>query len=503
MAEPALARSPEPELRGDDPTVRVTYLEGQLEIMTPSGGHERLKTRPARLLEAVIRRALLAALLAGPIACTPKTPALERAPSGGFDPVRGSLARDEPQPIYAPDPDDPWNQAFYLLFTRTVAARVLADGASPLVGPGVDPLSVTDRSVTRIESGDRAIDPLYPSWHWMNSRAVDFDAGSQWRILQEPRYSRLLAALAQIRGSVESRPPLARALMQADLWSAHDLVFFEVQPRPWRPWRDHATALLAALAETIHALALTREEIVALPDNYAAGVAAGELPDVSGNRDGWMEIRWLTHRAHDAAAGYRRATRVFVRPRTWPDDVGAFLNQFRDHQGQHLDALDAVALRIQLLLVSRDGDVVASPITYEAQFRGAVAERRARPSVLQHELSRRALLASPGGSGLDAFDADAPAYLAAAGNDLSFAAPPRLDAPSIVAPLGTRCVLCHGTGAAVGTLMTFSFHIPPGRPVPAVERLAGGDVHAAAVARRKMEQDDFKALLAARRPGPG
>ena len=73
MAHATLVHSPEPELldhrvhlrrvtwedyerllelRGDDPAVRMTYLEGQLEIMTPSTYHERLKTRLARLLEA-------------------------------------------------------------------------------------------------------------------------------------------------------------------------------------------------------------------------------------------------------------------------------------------------------------------------------------------------------------------------------------------------------------------------------------------------------------------
>jgi Uma2 family endonuclease len=40
------------EMRGDDPGVRMTYLEGELEIMSPSTYHERLKTRWARLLEA-------------------------------------------------------------------------------------------------------------------------------------------------------------------------------------------------------------------------------------------------------------------------------------------------------------------------------------------------------------------------------------------------------------------------------------------------------------------
>jgi Uma2 family endonuclease len=39
-------------IRGDRAGVRVTYLEGQLEIMSPSRSHEMLKTLIARLLEA-------------------------------------------------------------------------------------------------------------------------------------------------------------------------------------------------------------------------------------------------------------------------------------------------------------------------------------------------------------------------------------------------------------------------------------------------------------------
>ncbi|HET8798295.1 MAG TPA: Uma2 family endonuclease [Thermoanaerobaculia bacterium] len=39
-------------IRGDRAGVRVTYLEGQLEIMSPSRTHEMLKKRIARLLEA-------------------------------------------------------------------------------------------------------------------------------------------------------------------------------------------------------------------------------------------------------------------------------------------------------------------------------------------------------------------------------------------------------------------------------------------------------------------
>jgi Uma2 family endonuclease len=39
-------------IRGDSAGVRVTYLEGQLEIMSPSQGHEMLAKLIARLLEA-------------------------------------------------------------------------------------------------------------------------------------------------------------------------------------------------------------------------------------------------------------------------------------------------------------------------------------------------------------------------------------------------------------------------------------------------------------------
>jgi Uma2 family endonuclease len=40
------------EVRGDDPAPRMTYLEGELELMSPSSDHEILKTMIGRLLEA-------------------------------------------------------------------------------------------------------------------------------------------------------------------------------------------------------------------------------------------------------------------------------------------------------------------------------------------------------------------------------------------------------------------------------------------------------------------
>lgn len=417
----------------------------------------------------------------------------------GFDPLRGSLARSEPQSIYAPDPQDAWNQVFFLLFTRTIASRVMADSA-PAFASGDDRLALSNRRVTRIESGDRAIDPLYPSWLWMGSTAFDFDRDSSWRVLREPHYSRLVVALEGVRRTAPSRPPLARALMQADLWSVHDMLDEMTRLRRGRAAGDRAEreqraqALLPLVATTMRTLALSSEEIARLPDTYSAAAMALGLPDLLGDRTPWMEIRWFPLRSHEQAAGHRRAARVFFRPSEWPNDEAAFLNRFRERQGDNFAALSSVALLIQLLLVASDGTVVPSPITYDVQFRGTAAHAGGA-EIPQYELSRRQMLSSPATGGLVAFDATAPAYLPMAGNDLGFGTPPQLDGEPVVAPLGTRCSLCHGPGPGVGHLMTFSRIAPPGRSLPPVDRLVTAqNVHAGDVARRKMELEEFKAL---------
>src|SRR6187551_1234225 len=129
---------------------------------------------------------------------------LQAAP--GFDPMRGSLERAAPQPVYSEDAADPWNELFFLLFTRSVPARVIAPDALPF-SAGDERLRLSDRRVTRIEAGDRAIDPLYPSWQWMNSTAFDFGGGRSWRILEEPQFVRFMSAISAIERNAKSRTP--------------------------------------------------------------------------------------------------------------------------------------------------------------------------------------------------------------------------------------------------------------------------------------------------------
>ena len=393
------------------------------------------------------------------------------------------------QPIYDRNPSDPWNQAFYLLFTRTIAARVAADGALPFAA-GDERLALSNRRIVRIESGDRAIDPLYPSWLWMGSTAADFDATHQWRVLEEPDFSALLAALDGVARTARRKPPVARALMQADLWSAFDIAHTLTTGR-----RAEAEALRSARARTLEAalataigkLALTSDEMARLPDNYRAAVRARTLPDVFSPDSGWMEIRWFTTRHHDEAGGDRRAARVFIKPRQPAPAAAALLQQLRDDHGDDRGTLESVALVTQLLLVAADGRVVPSPLIFDVQMRGAALE--------EHEISRRLLVRSPTSGGFTRLRADASVYLPMAGNDFSFATPTRLDGDAVIAPLALKCAVCHGQRAGVGSLVTFAVTKAPGQPAPPVERLDPlANVHSRDVANKKEAREDFRAL---------
>ncbi len=59
-------------------------------------------------------------------------------------PLRGSLLRNEPAPVYSTDPQDPWNRLFHLLYARKLHAQV---------GPPENSKAPWS-SITRLEGGD-------------------------------------------------------------------------------------------------------------------------------------------------------------------------------------------------------------------------------------------------------------------------------------------------------------------------------------------------------------
>src|SRR3989442_15807177 len=114
-------------------------------------------------------------------------------------PLRGSLRRNEPAPVYSNDSGDPWNRIFHLLYARKLHAQVGPPQSSE--GPW--------RSVVRLEGGD-VPEFFFPP-----------DAGY---LLEEPRRSRLRSVLKTEINSptLRGRNPEARVLFQQDLWNRFD-----------------------------------------------------------------------------------------------------------------------------------------------------------------------------------------------------------------------------------------------------------------------------------------
>jgi len=80
-----------------------------------------------------------------------------------------SRFEDDFSAIYADDPSDPWNRIFRELFTRAIEVRLSDDFEEAAPFQQVDTggflkLALSRHLIERHEIGDRAIDPLYPSF---------------------------------------------------------------------------------------------------------------------------------------------------------------------------------------------------------------------------------------------------------------------------------------------------------------------------------------------------
>ena len=409
-----------------------------------------------------------------------------------------SVFLDAAAPVYAPDPGDSWNKIFFYLFSRRIETRITDEfpefrdatpfthQENPTGATLPSSVGISTRSFERDELGDRAIDPLYPSFLRPTGAQV---------VLNDPGYSELSKALEQALAENRARSPVARALMQADLWSAYDTLYstrFSQQPMPETEQRR---VLLDLLARLIRKIALTDREIESLPANYSVAASLESLPDLFRNDGEWLEVSWMPM-LHDYAAGYRRFARVFLKPARAPQDVKSFLNWQRGNR-HSLEDLDGVALVTQLLLIDAKGRLQPTSITTDVQVRlfektpdGALK----RTSIQVSEISRRQLINSSPSGGLIVEDENAPAYRAS-GNDYTFASPqPSLGTPLQVR-LRTRCIACHGSD--LSRVMTFAFASFPNGDIPPVRQLNPAAHQAAdAVIEKKAKQKDFESLRA-------
>jgi hypothetical protein len=115
--------------------------------------------------------------------------------------------------------------------------------------------------------GEDSLDPLL----WPQSK----------HLLSQPSHGAALRVLNEfLRTHAEnlSQDPVKRAMLQRDLWAVFD---WSVQQYSWSgqpEYGDEKRELQNRLAELLRRLALTQEQIKALPDNYAQAVNSGVFP---------------------------------------------------------------------------------------------------------------------------------------------------------------------------------------------------------------------------------
>jgi len=339
---------------------------------------------------------------------------------------------------YSPDPDHPWNRVHGALFLRTDA-----HGG---------------------EYGLEELDPLL----W---------SGSTY-LLRSPRHEEAVRALEEFfesRAEERIEDPLRRAVFQRDLWAVFDWLAEDrlvLGEEKFGAEREARTRLAALLARVIGRVALSREQIRALPDNYAAAAASGRYPaepgelgaegpflppDLFAPEGPWSCLRSddpllfdaplaRTHAQHfdgrsifsvhlrlpggrAETLDYLERLREFSAPRVEWEAPEGFIPGLAgpvlvlNPRTPQLPAGSAVALVRRMLLVDRDGDLVPSALVESVQIRlfrgfgeppqiGEILEEDPRPfqRMVELELDRERLFRGEAG-GVRAVEADERGFL--------------------------------------------------------------------------------------------
>jgi hypothetical protein len=270
-------------------------------------------------------------------------------------PSRGQPSTEYSGPtLYDPDPKHLWNRLQHALHVR------LTDLGNPEIEQALLP---GDQSSLALE---------LDAFLWPNR--------STYLRFGQP-YKTALAVLDEFLakdGEKLVREPTKRAFLQRDLWAVFDWTRSRHTDGPGRNLRTR-------LAKVIERLALSPEEIQALPDNFAAVVAtnkvAGLPADLWDGQGPWVLIgdnnkntngaRNLTP-VHESFFGGRSAFVVLVRAGASRDHTIKFVQQIND-KGKASPT--QVALVRRMLLIDKEGRIRLTPITESVQIRGEGAAR--------------------------------------------------------------------------------------------------------------------------------
>jgi hypothetical protein len=380
-------------------------------------------------------------------------------------PAAASGSPEKAVVLYDPNPANIWNRLYDALLLREDSS-----GA---------------------KYGEDSLDPLL----WLNSE----------HLLAQPSHQRALRVLdefLQTHAENQIHDPVKRAILQRDLWAVFDWSALQESLSQRPTYDEEKRELQSRLAEVLHRLALTAEEIASLPANYGHAVASEAFskeydpahperaflpPDLFDPLGPWVCTNGNSNFGQSVAIEHlmtfsgRSRFLVFVR---LPAGRKATLEYFRtlwnfpqpwvatDSPGQtdvnpNLPSFPAgtqVVLLRQMTLFDNRGKVVDAPITESVQirvYRAITASEPSSPDMTSHsalversgqafyeiKISRRQLFANQAG-GLTATRSDEIEFstLQQQGDDIfEWWAMNRNRAGSFV-PALQECASCHSRG---------------------------------------------------------
>jgi len=249
--------------------------------------------------------------------------------------------------VYDPDLDHLWNRVFRQFYRRTTK-----DGK---------------------EYGSDELDPLL----WFDTTYL-LNGNSHQQAIQ------LLDEFLTIHAENLIRDPLKRAMFQHDMWAVFDWLSFQSDP-----YASQRKALETRLAQVIRRVALTREQIVSLPDNYNLAVESNVFPanyqkdqpeaaflpfDLFQPNSAWVPMGReggpiaLAHTNSPPFLG-RSVFLVFVRSPGGQTATLDFIQSLNTEPHPVLGIGSDVALVRRMLLIDDQGDLILSPLIETVQIR--------------------------------------------------------------------------------------------------------------------------------------
>jgi hypothetical protein len=249
--------------------------------------------------------------------------------------------------VYDQDPDHLWNRVF-----RQLYRRVSANGD---------------------EYGSDELDPLL----WLDTTYL-LDGVSHQQAIQ------VLDEFLSTHAENLIRDPLKRAMFQRDLWAVFDWLASQTEP-----YSSERQALETRLAQMIRRVALSKEEILSLPDNYILAVKSNIFPanvqaehpetaflpsDLFQLNSAWVPMGReggpvaMTHT--ESFPFYGRS--VFLVYLHSPDGRAAtldFINALNTDPSHALTIGSGVALVRRMLLIDDQEHLILSPLVETVQIR--------------------------------------------------------------------------------------------------------------------------------------